>query len=185
MADIELADRTLDQWEELSDEALRLACLEAHLLSSGPRYALISSLHTFYQSQPPVIVANNTDSATNVVAISTSSTPAMHGPPVVSHIIQAAPTLRSTNISCVVPVVNPAQSPFIDVNNVPMVQNQAAVSIDISTIVAREVRRQLQQPEVPPQLASSNGNILNSSPNCPLLSLVLLPEERSSLPAGS
>ena len=67
-ADIPPASRTRQQWDTISDEALRLACLEVHLVSTGPRSGLIDSLLSFYDTPGP-----STDPVTPPTTISTEN----------------------------------------------------------------------------------------------------------------
>ena len=48
VADIELADRSMDQWQSLPTESIRLACDQAHLVSTGSCDVLVNRLWCFY-----------------------------------------------------------------------------------------------------------------------------------------
>ena len=58
IADIDPVDRSMEQWQSLPTESIRLACDEAHLVSSGSRDTLVNSLWCFYHPSPPPIYAD-------------------------------------------------------------------------------------------------------------------------------
>ena len=71
-ADTAPQDRTREQWESISDEALKLACMEAHLVSVGPREGLIDTLLIFYGHSTIQNMNNPIALAEDIVLPSTS-----------------------------------------------------------------------------------------------------------------
>ena len=131
VADIAPANRSAVQWAELSDEVLNLACLDAHLAGAGPRESLIARLVDFYRSPPTSTAATN---STSVLSAHTSTTGPLVSPAVIPPPAQVVTTTMTGTTA-------------------------SHVAVDISSIVAQEVRRHLAN------MVTSTTSVVASRPS--------------------
>ena len=181
VADIEPAARSRAQWELLSVEALRLACNNAHLVSSGARQTLINQLVAFYAPS-----AAPAEHSTSVLVCSTSTpSTTTHTAGVTSTTVVPVCTSTATRSGSSVPadgagvVSSQSQHPATHAQ-------QQTLSVDISALVSEEVRRclgslQSQHHAVNGHTASASspdnnntntGNSSNSHHSSPLSNLL-------------